>query len=110
MAAARHVSTVPKEDQSQVINEVKEESEQQGKKKIHAKDVRKKTDRKKSKKETKQGVIRPVKERETEQKDMVCREFLASKYGVESVPTEIDDVVGEFWDHLMAANRLYIFK
>ena len=64
----------------------------------------------KSEKAEKQGVIRPLKEREEEQKTLVCEGFLNERFEGEDIPSELRQLVYEFWDALMAKNRLYIFK
>lgn len=110
LSAAREFSTVPKEEQAEVLSAAKKDQEKDGKTKVSVKAARRQTSRKKSEKAEKQGVIRPLKEREEEQKTLVCEGFLNERFEGEDIPSELRQLVYEFWDALMAKNRLYIFK
>ena len=108
LAAARTLTSLPREDQKSAVEDAKKEAQGNGKKKVSTKGARRQARKKKSERDGKQMKIRPVAEREAEQKVALVKEYLSERYGDLQVPHDVHVAVEGFWDFLFKKDRVYI--
>jgi len=108
MNAARTIASMPKGEQSDALKAASEESKAAGKKKVTSKSARRQSTRSIRKKKEKQQVIRPIEEREIEQRDDCARRFIDEQWGEEKPPEATISVVKMFWKFLLDDGRLII--
>lgn len=115
IGGAREIAQLPKAEQVPALEEAREEAKKAGdvdkktgKAKIKVKGARRQSRRSKKARDEKQTPIRPVKEREQEQRKEVITAFFADVHGQKKIPDAHKNIVGEFWDFLMEKKRLII--
>jgi len=113
--AARVLSSMPKGEQAGALGVARDEAKasgdvdkKTGKPKVKTKGVRRQSRRSKEAKRNKQSTIRPVAEREQEQKEEMVAKFFADVYGQKKASTSHKLVASQFWDFLMGERRLVI--
>jgi len=110
MAAARTLTSLPKEEQSEALSEAKDVSAKNGKSKVTTRSARRSYTRKKKAKKGKQQDIRPLEERQLEQRAACIRDFLDFNWPTpdDKPPQEAESIARMFWDYLMDKERLII--
>jgi len=108
LAAARQIAALPKTEQAGAVKDAKKEAVAAGKKKVSTKGARRQARRRKKGAADKQGTIKPVKERENEQKKELILDFISLHWGDRTPPEGVQTQLMDFWDFLMERNRLVI--
>lgn len=108
-AGARAIVALPKAEQADAIADAKKDSEDAGESKVSTKGAKRAAGRKKKEREGKQQTIRPLEEREREQRSEAVSGFLEEYWPRgEGAPEDADAIAGMFWDFLMDRERLVI--
>jgi ParB family chromosome partitioning protein len=108
LSAARTLGSLPKEDQKEALADAKKESESAGKSKISTKSAKRQVNKSSRKKKDEQQTIKPIADREVEQRNLCIKEFLDATWGEEKPPTDIESYCRMFWQFLLDNNRLII--
>ena len=115
VAGARAISGLSKEEQKKALSDMEKEAKESGsvdkntgKPRIKAKGARRHVRKAKKEKSSKQVSMRPVKERENEQKIDFVASFFDDEYGQKNVTNDQKEAVEKFWDYLFEKNRLII--
>lgn len=109
MNAARTIASMPVEEQAGALDAAKKESKAAGKPRVTAKAARRQSTRSSRKKKGEnQGKIRPIQERESEQRDDCIRRFIDLQWGEEKPPENVPSIVRMFWEFLLEDKRLVI--
>lgn len=113
-SGARVLVSMPKDEQANALNAARDEAQasgevdKSGKPKVKTKGVRRQSRRSKEAKRRSQVTIKPVAEREQEQKEEMVLRFFENEYGQKKVSPAFKRVVNKFWDFLMEQRRLVI--
>jgi len=110
LQAARNITSLPQSQQAEALSDAKKEAKAAGKKKVTSKGTKRQAAKRKKETASRQTKIKPLAEREQEQKEITCKDFLAVHFGDQDVPKGSKELVDAFWDYLMSKNRLYIFQ
>jgi len=114
-SGARVLASMPKDEQADALDTARKEAKasgevdkKTGKPQVKTKGVRRQSRRSKEAKRKRQEPIKPVAEREQEQKEEIITKFFEDVYGQKKVSTSHKKVVNQFWDFLMEHRRLII--
>jgi len=105
--AASVIAALPKEEQEPALRSAYSEAKINGKEKISVKGARRHARRRKVLMD-RQMRIRPVEEREREQRESLITAFLGEAYGDLAVSDEVRHVVEDFWAFLFRKNRIVV--
>jgi len=113
LQAARSIAALPSEQQAGAVKDAQKEAKEAGKKKVSSKGARRQATKRKNEAAGKQPQLKLLEDREQEQKDLVCKDFIDVHFGDSKTPEDLAEarVLAEaFWDYLMSKNRLYIYQ
>lgn len=108
VGGARQLSSLSREEQKGAVDAAKREAADAGKKGISTKGVRRQACKIKASKRKKQASIRPVVEREVEQRTQLVKDFVDDYFGDTPVPDGAERLLVAFWGFLFSKNRLVI--
>jgi ParB family chromosome partitioning protein len=108
--AARSLTSLPKGEQAGALDSAKKEAASAGKAKVSSKGARRQAKKAKDKKKKQQTQLRPIAEREAEQKEAACKGFIDVHFGDKKIPDGSKELVESFWDYLMEKEHLFIFQ
>jgi len=110
LSAALHFSKLDKSEQTGAFDDAMSAAKNVGKRQVSKRGAKRQVGNVENRKSSAQVVIRPVAEREAEQRVSVIDDFCQLQYGDGDVPGDAKELLGLFWDYLMRKNRLYIFS
>jgi ParB family chromosome partitioning protein len=106
VGAARAINKLPKHEQDGAVKEAKADAKKTGKSKVTVKGARRQARKRQSAEKGKQQPLKPIAEREQEEKTAVIADFFVEQYGDYQPSIEVRDAVKSFWDYLFAKHRL----
>ncbi len=115
VGGARAIASLPKDEQAPALDEAKKEAKKAGsvdkktgKVKVKTKEARRQARKKKNENKNRQLPIRPVAEREAEQKEEFLTKFFNDVHGQSKISKAQRVVASDLWDYLFEEGRLVI--
>ena len=113
VGGARAIASLPKGQQASALQGAKKEAKaagsvKDGKTIVKTRGARRQARKTKRQNAGKQADIRPVAEREAEQKELLIESFFEEEFGQKKVSVPQKEVVSKFWDYLHEKSRVVI--